>query len=84
MDFSELTNLSVAAITLGILFFITRYFVDAMKSKDSHIAKLTADFNKTINNHIDHETKQRKKETEVLERLTQAVEALTAISKRKK
>ena len=46
----------IAGVTLAILFFCIRYFVNAMTVKDKYIKDLVADFQKTINNHIQHQT----------------------------
>ena len=84
MDVSELTNLSVSGFTLLILFFIVKFFVASMTSKDAQIKEMTAGFNKTINNHIIHETIQRKRETEALESLTKAIDRLVDHNKDQK
>ena len=77
MDIAELTNLSVAGFTLLILFFIVKYFVQAMTSKDAYIAEITNAFNKTINNHLVHVTEQSKKETTALNKLSRGIADMT-------
>lgn len=62
------TQLGVAGITLAILFFIVRYFVDAMKAKDEHIYSATKEFTKVVGNHIDHSTKAMSELNKTLER----------------
>lgn len=48
----ELSQLGISGLALAILFFIVRYFVDAMKYKDNDIKSL---FGKMENMMIDHQ-----------------------------
>lgn len=48
-DFSQL---GFASATLGILWFIVRYFITAIEKKDDQIQKITAQFTQTIGEHL--------------------------------
>lgn len=76
----EITNLGISGLTLGILFFIVRYFITALKDKDCYIKQLTSDFTKVIENHIRHETASMDRTTKALEKLTKAI---TKMNKKK-
>lgn len=78
----QIAELGTSGIMLGILFFIVKSFVASIKEKDEFIKELTTSFNKTINNHIAHETVQREKETATLERLANVIERLVDKPKR--
>lgn len=72
----DYTQLGIAGITLGILYFIVRYFVSALRQKDvvileayRKINEISTKFNTTISNHIVHEQKAKEDLSEVLQRL---------------
>jgi hypothetical protein len=73
----QVTQLGVSGLTLGILFFIVRYFVTAIKEKDLQINTMILDFNKTINNHIVHSTEQTKLQNIAFQELANAIKELT-------
>ena len=73
----EITQFGIAGLTLGILFFIVRYFVAALTRKDDQLLKkddqvleMTKMFNTTVNNHLDHSN-------QTLNKLSNAIEGLT-------
>ncbi len=86
------SNLGIAGAALAIIWFIVRYFVEAMTKKDAYIEKTllpqiveqtkeftkqTASFNLTVKNHMSHSTK-------ALNKLAKAVDHLAENSKKKK
>jgi hypothetical protein len=78
------TNLGLAGAALAIIFFIVRYFVQAMTKKDAYIVEqtkefttLTGRFDNTVKNHLSHSTR-------ALTRLSKAVEDLTENNKQQK
>jgi hypothetical protein len=73
---NDYTQLGISGLALGIIFFIVRYFVAAMKSKDNLIIDsmrkvydISSQFNKTISNHIVHEQAAKESLTDTLDRL---------------
>ena len=75
----EVTNLGVSGLTLGILFFIVRWFIQSITRKDEYIAKIVSDFNITITNHIKHETAVTNKNTKALDNL---IKVITTMNKK--
>ena len=75
-EYSFLSELGVGIASLLILWFVVKYFIKTIEHKDVQIEKMVASFNKTINNHIVHQTAAAKKETEALNHLTSAITAL--------
>ncbi|MBZ5529714.1 MAG: hypothetical protein LAN71_17695 [Acidobacteriia bacterium] len=53
----QITQLGISGITLAILFFIVRWFIQTINRKDAQISTMVDSFNTTINNHMAHETK---------------------------
>ena len=78
----QLTQFGIAGLTLGILFFIVRYFVKAMEGKDKRIGEMTDQFRLVIENHIVHETKQWEQTTKVLSELLEAVRKMNGKKKK--
>ena len=83
-DLELFTNLGLAGAALAIIWFIVRYFIQAMTKKDDFIieqtkefTKQTASFELTIRNHISHSTK-------ALNKLAKAVEHLAENNKKEK
>lgn len=73
---NDYSQLGIAGLTLGILFFIVRWFVATISKKDKQILDITKDFTIVIENHIVHETEQAKKQTAALRGLTNAIGTL--------
>ena len=82
MDPAEFTQLGVAGAALLLVGMALKYFTQALDKKDTYIREITEAFNRTIENHIDHETEQRKKETAVLTDLAKAIGDLVEITKK--
>ena len=61
MEASNLTQLGVSGVVLAILFFIVRWFVQHITTKDQRLYDITEKFNETVSNHIDHSTKAMEK-----------------------
>jgi len=77
MDIQTFSQLGMGMATLLILWFVVKYFIEALTKKDNYIKEIVKDFNITINNHIIHETEQAKKNTVALKSLTRAITSLT-------
>jgi len=75
----EFSQLGISGLTLGILFFIVRYFITALKDKDCYIKQLTNDFTVVITNHIKHETAAMNKNTKALDNL---IKVITTMNKK--
>ena len=73
---NDYSQLGIAGLTLGILFFIVRWFVDTITKKDEQISIITENFTKVMSNHIVHETKARVKETKMLGKLVTVITKL--------
>lgn len=83
-DFGFLTELGFGLSALALIWIVVKYFIETTNKKDDYIKELIKSFqtnvdgfNKTINNHIEHQTAQAKKETNALQALTRAVNHLT-------
>lgn len=76
------SQLGIGIATLAILYLVVKYFIEAMNKKDVYIQELVSNFNKTMNNHIVHETAQAKKQTKALDNFTKKqTEALFGLTK---
>jgi len=73
----DFTELGFGLGSLALIWVVVRYFIDTVNKKDTQISTMVESFNKTINNHIVHETAQSKKETASLNKLASAIIALT-------
>ncbi len=80
MDLPAFSQLGIGLATLAILWFVVKYFIQALEKKDTYIEKVVGDFNTTMNNHIAHETqawesakKSQDKTTLALGKLTKAI-----------
>lgn len=73
MDISAFSQLGIGLATLLILWFVVKYFIEALTKKDEYIAKIVGDFTVTITNHIVHETKAQNNTAKALEGLTKAI-----------
>ena len=83
MDVSAFSQLGIGVATLVILWFVVKYFIEALTKKDVYIEKIVDNFSTTMNNHIDHETKaweaaksSQEKTTSALVKLTKAITRL--------
>ena len=56
MDYTGISQLGVAGITLIILWVVVRYFITAITRKDEQMTQIVKDFNTTISNYMAHET----------------------------
>ena len=70
---SEYTQLGLAGLTLGILFFIVRYFVSAMNSKDNLNQNLTEKFIKIAEDNI----KTRGEQTQMMNKQVKSTDKLS-------
>ena len=70
MNIGEFSQLGIGLATLLILWFVVRYFIEAINRKDSYIMELVKSFNDTINNHM-------KKETESFDALTRTIKKIS-------
>jgi hypothetical protein len=77
MDVSLFSQLGIGLSTLVILWFVVKYFIEAMTKKDEYIIKLVEQFNTTINNHIQHQTAATEANADALKELTKAIANLT-------
>jgi len=72
-----MTQLGIAGALLFVLFKLgekmLKYFCNTISNKDEYIKQIVKDFNTTMNNHIDHETKAHDKETNTLDKLSEAI-----------
>lgn len=82
MDITTFSQLGIGSAAIIIVYIVVKYFIKAIQKKDGFIIELiekfnerTAAFNKTMDNHIDHETKQRKEETIAFKELTNMIKA---------
>ena len=67
---TDYTQFGIAGLTLGILFIIVKYFIEAINKKDAELITLIKDFNITISNHMTHEN-------EAFRELTDAIRCIT-------
>lgn len=79
----DYTQLGLAGVTLGILFFIVKFFVEELRegrrertAKDQQVAMMVQGFNETINAHIAMRNESAKRETQVLHSLSSSIEKL--------
>jgi len=70
------SQLGISGLTLGILFFIVRWFITTISRKDEQISHITDEFTKVVVNHIAHGIVQSKKETAVLSKLEKTINRL--------
>ena len=94
METSSFVGLGLPGAMLFILFFIVKYFVQALSKKDeqmarkdeqiiklitdsnTHVNKLTSDFNKTVDNHIAQEIKHHEQNTMVMTRMLDTMQKM--------
>lgn len=67
------TQLGIAGLTLLILFFIVRYFVQAITLKDKQIIEMVKEFNETVSNHMEHQTAAFKGLSTAIKELTKEI-----------
>lgn len=79
MDIATFSQLGIGLATLLILWIVVRYFIEALTKKDAYIEKVVDQFNTTINNHIDHQTKAADETNEALHSLTKAVDKMSRL-----
>jgi len=72
----DLTELGFGLGSLALIWVVVRYFITAVDKKDTQISKMVESFNLTINNHIDHQTQQTKKQNTVLRKLDKSINLL--------
>ncbi len=72
----QITQLGISGLTLFILFFIVRYFVKALESKDKRINEMADQFRLVMENHIQHEQTQWEKTATILDQLLIAVKEM--------
>ena len=75
MDIGAFSQLGIGIATLVILWFVVRYFIDALTRKDEYIKEVTRDFTQTINNHMKHETDAFTSLAKAIEKLTKKIDA---------
>jgi len=75
----DYTQLGIAGATLGILFLVVRYFIQAIDKKDSYITKITEQFSVTINTHLTNENEARKQEMAALTQVTGVLDQHTQV-----
>ena len=56
MDITAFSQLGIGLATLLILWFVVKYFIEALSKKDTYIEKIVDNFTITMTNHIEHET----------------------------
>ena len=83
-EIKTFSQLGVGIATLVILYIVVRYFIGALTKKDEQMVKIVEEFQKTINNHIDHEKEQWEKTAEILRELLTAVKNLNGKNKNKR
>ena len=71
----QYTQLGLAGVTLGILFFTVQYFVKAINHKDSMNYELTQKFIKIAQDNID----TRRVQTEVMKKQVKSTDKLSTI-----
>lgn len=76
MNTPDFTELGFGLGALALIWVVVRYFIDTVNKKDTQIATMVEGFNKTINNHIAHETAQAKRQTAVLSKLDKSINCL--------
>lgn len=69
-DFSQL---GIGIATLVILWIVVKYFINAINKKDDYISQITHEFNKTIQNHLQHETSAFNEMTQAIKELTKEI-----------
>jgi len=78
-----IAQLGIAGALLAVFYklgeTVLKNFIKKIDEKDREISSMVSNFNTTMNNHIDHETKSREKEMEVLNKLCCAIERLSII-----
>ena len=85
MDIATFSQLGIGLATLFILWIVVRYFIEALSKKEEASLKTTKmfnqtilRFNKTINNHIVHQTAAAHEQKEAMEALTTAIKEMSA------
>ena len=56
-DIPNLTELGFGLGSLALIWVVVRYFIDTVNKKDTQISTMVDAFNKTVSNHMKHETK---------------------------
>ena len=84
MDIATFSQLGIGLATLFILWIVVRYFIEALGKKEENDNKKTAaftstinKFNKTINNHINHQTAAALEQKKAMEALTEAIKEMS-------
>ena len=73
---SDLTQLGISGLTLGILFVIVRYFISALTKKDEQITQIVKEFSVTISNHMEHQTKSFEKQAHAFSEVVIAIQEI--------
>jgi len=73
MTMPDLTELGFGLGSLALIWVVVRYFISTVDKKDTQIATMVEKFNETINNHIDHQTKQAKRNNTTLRKLDRSI-----------
>lgn len=77
MDIASFSQLGIGVATLAILWFVVKYFIEALTKKDDYISKIIEDFNAAINNHMKHETDAFNNLVKVIDKLTKRIDKTT-------
>ena len=72
-DIPNFTELGFGLGSLALIWVVVKYFISSVDKKDLQISSMVEKFNETIDNHIDHQTTQAKKNATVLRKLDKSV-----------
>ena len=65
----DLTQLGFGLGSLALIWVVVQYFIKTIEKKDTQISVMVNAFNKTINNHMVHETKAFNNLAKVIDKL---------------
>lgn len=71
---SEITQLGIAGAALGIILFIIRYFIEAIKDLTQKNEKQTKDFTKVIENHLKHADERQQETNRIFEQINKTLD----------
>lgn len=71
----QLTSISIALSTLGILGVTVKFFAEFIKAKEASMDSMIERFNTTIQNHLTEHTEHARQTTDELKRLGSKVES---------
>lgn len=79
MEGFDLTQLGISGVTLAIIFFIVRWFVQTISMLIENSAKIADKFNTTISNHINHATKAQEQLAEQMVHMRGSLDSNTRV-----